>query len=157
MTLVDATPTTDWVYISASPLSADEITAWVSRPECGAVVTFCGTVRSTSPGHDDVLALEYETSPELAEGRIGEVVTEARQRWPSLGAIAIHHRVGRVELGGAAVVVAVSAPHRQEAFEAAQYCIDTVKECVPMWKREFWPGGSAWSEDRRPIIGVQER
>ena len=55
------------------------------------------------------------------------------------------------------MVVAVSAPHRQEAFEAAQYCIDTVKECVPMWKREFWPGGSAWSEDRRPIIGVQER
>jgi molybdopterin synthase catalytic subunit len=157
MTPVAATPPTDWVCISSSPLSADEITSWVSRPECGAVVTFAGTVRNASPGHDDVLALEYETSPELAEGRIAEVVAEARRRWPSLGAIAIHHRVGRVELGATAVVVAVSAPHRQDAFDATQYCIDTVKECVPMWKREFWPGGSAWSEDRRPIIGVQER
>ncbi|MGD0055706.1 MAG: molybdenum cofactor biosynthesis protein MoaE [Acidimicrobiales bacterium] len=149
-------PSTDWISISATALSPDRLSAWVSRPECGAIVTFCGMVRNASPEHDDVTALEYETSTELAQGRVAEVIAEARRRWPALGAVAIHHRIGRVELGECAVVVAVSSPHRQEAFDAALYCIDTIKASVPMWKREFFEGGSAWSGDRRPIIGVQE-
>jgi molybdopterin synthase catalytic subunit len=73
-----------------------------------------------------------------------------------LGAVAIHHRTGRVELSDTAVVVAVSSPHRREAFEAAQFCIDSVKDCVPMWKRELWEGGSAWSQDGRDILSVAE-
>jgi molybdopterin synthase catalytic subunit len=157
MTFVAESSSIDWVCISAHPLSVDEIISWATRPECGAVVTFCGTVRNSSPGRDLVQTLEYETSPELAEGRITDVIAEARRRWPSLGAMAIHHRIGTVELGATAVVVAVSAPHRREAFDAAQYCIDTVKESVPMWKREVWDGGSDWSEDHQPIIGVRER
>lgn len=147
----------DWVYVSSAPLSPDELTKWATRPHCGAVVTFCGTVRNTSTTGHDITSLEYETSSELAERRLAEVVSEARSRWPQLGAIAVHHRIGPVELGGTTVVVAVSSPHRDEAFEAAKYLIDTVKNCVPMWKREVWQGGSAWSEEAHSIVSVQEQ
>jgi molybdopterin synthase catalytic subunit len=146
----------DWVSVSPSPLSSDDLVAWAVRPECGAVVTFCGTARSSSTTGHEIRALEYETSVELAEARIAEVVATARERWPELGAVAIHHRVGVVSLTEPAVVVAVSSPHRQEAFEAARFCIDTVKRCVPMWKREIWEGGSAWSEEAQPILSVED-
>ncbi len=149
--------TREWVLISDDPLAVDELTQWVVRDRCGAVVTFCGTVRNSSSTGHDIVALQYETSTELATSRIGLVVAEARTRWPSIEAVAVHHRVGRVELQGVVVVVAVSAPHRAEAFEAAQYCIDTVKTTVPMWKREIWEGGSHWSEDAQPIVDVQPR
>jgi molybdopterin synthase catalytic subunit len=147
----------DWVYVSASPLSSDELTKWATRPNCGAVVTFCGTVRNSSTTGHEITSLEYETSTELAEGRLLEVVGEARSRWPELGAIAVHHRVGSVELGDTTVVVAVSSAHRLEAFEAAKYLIDTVKISVPMWKREVWEGGSAWSEETHSIVSVQQQ
>ncbi|HWD95611.1 MAG TPA: molybdenum cofactor biosynthesis protein MoaE [Acidimicrobiales bacterium] len=147
---------TDWVSVSASPLSQDDLAAWAVRPDCGAVVTFCGTTRCSSTTGHEIRALEYETSEELAEARIAEVVAQARVRWPEIGAVAIHHRVGLVKLGEPAVVVAVSSPHRREAFEAAQFCIDTVKRCVPMWKREIWDGGSAWSEEAQPLVRVDD-
>jgi molybdopterin synthase catalytic subunit len=147
----------DWVFVTSSPLSADELTKWATRPNCGAVVTFCGTVRNTSTTGNDIISLEYETDVELAETRLAEVVGEARSRWPDIDAVAVHHRLGSVELGGITVVVAVSSPHRQDAFEAAKYLIDTVKNCVPMWKREVWEGGSAWSEEAHDIEGVQKR
>ncbi len=154
---VKLAPNHDWVFVSSSPLSPDELTKWATRPQCGAVVTFCGTVRNTSTTGHDITSLEYETSTELAESRLVAVVGEARSRWPELGAIAVHHRIGPVELGGITVVVAVSSPHRHEAFEAAKYLIDTVKNCVPMWKREVWQGGSAWSEEAHSIESVQKQ
>jgi molybdopterin synthase catalytic subunit len=120
-----STTASTWVAVTESPLSSDELSAWVVRPNCGAVVTFSGVVRDHSRDRDDVLALEYETSTKLAEQRIVEVVDAARERWPSLEAIAIHHRIGRVELSETTVVVAVSSPHRSDAFEAARFCIDT--------------------------------
>lgn len=150
------TPTSDWVRVSEEPLAAEELTTWATRPNCGAVVTFLGVVRDHSDERDGVVALEYETSIELAEGRIREVVAQARKSWPSLEAVAVHHRTGRVELSEPTVVVAVSSPHRDDAFLAARYCIDTVKESVPMWKREHWVGGSAWSEDTSPLLDVRE-
>jgi molybdopterin synthase catalytic subunit len=101
--------------------------------------------------------LEYETSVELAYESIAKVVATARSRWPMLAAVAIHHRIGRVELGETAVIVVVSCPHRREAFEAAQFCIDTLKQSVPMWKRELWDGGSAWSDDSHDILEVPDR
>jgi molybdopterin synthase catalytic subunit len=146
----------DWVSVSSLPLSSDELVAWAVRPECGAVVSFCGTARSSSSTGHDIQALEYETSVELAEARIAEVVASARARWPEIGAVAVHHRVGLVALREPAVVVVVSSPHRQEAFQAAQFCIDTVKRCVPMWKREIWEGGSAWSAEAQPILSVDD-
>ncbi len=146
----------DWIKVTDSPLMPHALTSWATRPECGAVVTFCGTARNSS-GVDHVIeALEYETSIQLAEGRIAQVIELARSRWPVLGAVAIHHRVGLVRLEEPAVVITVSSPHRQAAYEASQFCIDTVKKCVPMWKREIWEGGSAWSEEAQDILSVRD-
>jgi molybdopterin synthase catalytic subunit len=153
---MEPVPTSEWILISSSPLSAANATTWATRADCGAVVTFCGTARNNSSDHDEVLALEYETNDELAERSIREIIDAARISWPHLGAVAIHHRIGRVLLTETATVVAVSAPHRQEAFAAAQFCIDTLKESVPMWKREFWRGGSTWSSDAQTILKVRE-
>ncbi|MGA2970533.1 MAG: molybdenum cofactor biosynthesis protein MoaE [Acidimicrobiales bacterium] len=153
---MESTPTLDWVSVASTPLSSAELTTWATRANCGAVVTFCGVVRDNSHDLENVEALEYETDVHLAEGRIADVIAEARIRWPHLGAVAIHHRMGRVELSEPAVVIVVSAPHRGPAFEAAAFCIDAVKSCVPMWKRELWRGGSAWSEEGRAIMKVQD-
>jgi molybdopterin synthase catalytic subunit len=147
-----STSASTWVAVTEAALSSDELSAWVVRPNCGAIVTFSGVVRDHSRSHDDVLALEYETSTKLAEQRIHEIVAVVRKRWPSLEAVAIHHRIGRVELSETTVIVAVSSPHRSDAFDAARFCIDTLKETVPMWKREFWEGGSAWSEETSPLL-----
>lgn len=153
---MNSTPTPDWVSVTPSPLSPDELSSWVGRPSSGAIVTFCGTVRNSSTTGHDIVSLEYETSRELAERRILDVIGVARTRWPALGGVAIHHRVGHIELGGVAVVVAVSSPHREEAFEAAKFCIDAVKKSVPMWKREVWEGGSTWSEEASDIVNARD-
>jgi molybdopterin synthase catalytic subunit len=149
---MSAPRTSTWVSVTEARLSSEELSAWAVRPNCGAVVTFSGVVRDHSHARDAVSALEYETSAELAERRINEIVAVARERWPSLEAVAIHHRIGQIELSEAAVVVAVSSPHRADAFDAARFCIDTLKQTVPMWKREHWAGGSAWSEETSPLL-----
>lgn len=148
--------TSDWISITENPLSPDELASWVIRPNCGAVVTFSGVVRDHSSSRDNVIALEYETDSELAEQRLRDVVDEMRKRWPALERVAVHHRIGRVELSVSTVVVAVSAPHRDVAFDAARYCIDTLKVTVPMWKRELWDGGSAWSDETSPIGNARD-
>lgn len=146
----------DWVAVTPEPLEPDDLGRWVTRPECGAIVTFCGTARSHSTVEHEIIELEYESDVALAEERIRRVVAAARERWPVLGALAIHHRVGTVAVREPAVVVAVSSPHRGEAFAAAQFCIDAVKRTVPMWKREVWLGGSAWSREAHDIVEVGE-
>lgn len=146
----------DWIAVSENPLACEDIAAWVSRPHCGAVVTFLGTARSSSTTGHDIIELVYETSESLATTRMAEVVRVARERWPSVVAVALHHRVGSVALEQPAVVVAVSAPHRHEAFEAARYCIDAVKKSVPMWKREVWEGGSAWSQEAQTMVEARD-
>ncbi|HEY5121805.1 MAG TPA: molybdenum cofactor biosynthesis protein MoaE [Acidimicrobiales bacterium] len=153
---MNSTPVLDWVSVTPSPLSPDALSTWACRPTCGAVVTFSGNVRSSSTTGHDIVSLEYETSEGLAERRITDIIGVMRSRWPELGAVAVHHRIGKVELGGVAVVVAVSSPHRQEAFDAAKFCIDAVKTAVPMWKREVWEGGSIWSEEASDIVSVQD-
>lgn len=149
-----ATLERDWIAISGVDLSVSDVQAWAVRDGCGAVVTFCGTVRNSSSTGHEILALEYETDERLATARIAEVVAEARRRWPDVDAVAVHHRTGWVDLGGVVVIVAVSSPHRAEAFDAAEFCIDTVKTTVPMWKREHWEGGSTWSQEATPIAAV---
>jgi molybdopterin synthase catalytic subunit len=146
----------DWVEVSATPLRPEVLAEWATRPEFGAVVSFSGTARRSSLSGHDITELEYETSVDLATQRIHEVIAAARERWPQIGAVAIHHRIGRVALEQSAVVIVVASPHRREAFEAAQYCIDTVKKCVPMWKREVWLGGSAWSQEAHDIVSVSD-
>lgn len=133
-----------WLGLSASPLPLEAVSTWVVRPDCGAVVVFVGTVRDHAEGAEHVTSLDYEAYPEQVEPRLAAVADQARQRWPDLARLALLHRVGHLEVTEAAVVVAASAPHRQEAFEAARFCIDTVKASVPIWKKQTSAQGQAW-------------
>jgi molybdopterin synthase catalytic subunit len=135
----------EWIAISRGELPVDAAWKWAGVPECGGIVTFCGTVRDHSDGRVGVTSLEYEAYEEHVVPRLTDVATAARVRWPEIGRLALLHRVGRLEVGEVAVVVAVSTPHRGEAFAAAQFCIDTLKHTIPIWKRETWEGGSDWS------------
>jgi molybdopterin synthase catalytic subunit len=136
----------NWIAITDQALAIDAVLAWVARPDCGAIVSFAGTVRDHSDGRPSVTSLEYEVYPEHAVPRLETVAASARARWPMIGRLAMLHRVGRLDVGQVSVVVAVSTPHRAEAFDAAEYCIDTLKHSVPVWKRETWAGGTDWSE-----------
>lgn len=126
-------------------LTRDEIdyrllTEKVRRGECGAVVTFLGTVRDLT-GDRVTVALDYEAYPAMAEKKMREIETDAHGRWP-IGEVAIAHRLGRLEVGDISVAVAVSSPHRAQAFEACRHIIDRLKELVPIWKKENWADGS---------------
>ena len=154
--VVDSTTDSDSVLVSHFPLDASGLTSWATRRGCGAVVSFSGIARESSTVDHVIQALEYDASVELAQERIAQIVGAARLRWPELGAIGIHHRVGLVAVGEPAVVIVVSSPHRHAAYEASQFCIDSVKKCVPMWKREIWEGGSAWSETVHDLLSVHD-
>lgn len=119
--------------------------AEVSRPDSGATALFLGTARNHSPGKHGVTHLEYEAYESQVEAKIDEIVDEAVAKWPVL-AVVVEHRTGRVEVGEASVAVAVATAHREDAFAAAQFLIDTLKERAPIWKREHWPGGAEWVE-----------
>jgi molybdopterin synthase catalytic subunit len=103
-----------------------------------------------------VRGMTYEAYEEAATRRFGEIAAEARGRWPDVDRLALLHRVGELALSDTSVVVVASAPHRAEAFEAARFCIDTLKETAPIWKREHWDGGSDWAEQSQPIRPVRE-
>jgi molybdopterin synthase catalytic subunit len=143
-----------WVALSALPLPVEAATSWVVRPDCGASVVFTGTARDHAPGRPGVHRLEYEAYEEHAVARMEAVVAEARHRWPAIGRVALLHRTGEVGLGQAAVVVAVAAPHRTEAFEAARFAIDELKRTVPIWKREAWQGGESWGLEAQHLTEV---
>ncbi|MDQ3304636.1 MAG: molybdenum cofactor biosynthesis protein MoaE [Actinomycetota bacterium] len=135
-----------WVALCDGPLPVTSVTEWVGdRPDCGGVVVFSGLVRDHAEGRSGVSGLEYEAYAEQVEPRLAVVAEEARLRWPDLGRLALLHRVGWLGIGEAAVVVAASAPHRGHAFDGARFCIDTLKESVPIWKKETWAGGSDWA------------
>ena len=128
--------------LSEEPLSLDAVVAEVARDQAGAVATFIGTTRVSSRGRT-VTHLEYEAYAGMAEQVMAEIADDLRERY-DLCAIAIHHRTGRVEVGEPSVVIAVSAPHRQDALDACKDAIDTLKERVPLWKKEVYEGGEAW-------------
>jgi molybdopterin synthase catalytic subunit len=133
------------VVVSDAPIDPARLLALVSRPDSGATVLFLGTVRDHSSGKSGVTHLDYEVYSELVESKIVEVVAEASNRWPVL-AVAVEHRSSRVELGEISVAVAVATAHRADAFDAGEYVIDQLKAKAPIWKKEFWPGGSEWSQ-----------
>jgi molybdopterin synthase catalytic subunit len=114
----------------------------VRRDSYGAVVSFIGTVRGISGGKE-VQHLEFEALPPMAERKLKEIVEEIESRW-GLKDIAISHRIGRIEVGEVIIVIAIGAPHRQEAFEACQFAIDRLKEIVPIWKKEVYKDGEEW-------------
>jgi MoaE-MoaD fusion protein len=128
--------------IQTEPLSLDEVVDEVRSDRAGGIATFVGTTRVQSRGRT-VLHLDYEAYEEMAEQVMSELAAELKTRY-DLCEIAIHHRVGRVEIGEASVVIAVSAPHRQDALAACKDAIDTLKERVPLWKKEVYEGGEEW-------------
>jgi molybdopterin synthase catalytic subunit len=146
----------DWLAITDAPLPVEAATTWVTTPASGAVVTFLGVARDHSVDRPGVHRLAYEAYEEAVVRVFGEIVGAARGRWPELERIALMHRTGDLAVSDAAVVVAVSAPHRPEAFEAARFCIDTLKESAPIWKREDWDGGSDWGLDAQGLRPVDE-
>jgi MoaE-MoaD fusion protein len=128
--------------VSEEPLSLDAVVGEVADESAGAVATFLGTVRRESRGRT-VLYLEYEAYAEMAEGVMAQIAADLEQRY-DLWAVAIHHRVGRVEIGEASVAIAVSAPHREDALAACKEAIDTLKQTVPLWKKEVYEDGEEW-------------
>lgn len=130
------------IEITRNPIEPQAIVNKVRKSAYGAVVTFLGTIRDNSEGKK-VLHLEYDAYPEMAKKKLGEVAAEIKARW-GLEDVAIVHRIGRIEVGDIALVIAIGAPHRREAFQACQYAIDRIKEVVPIWKKEFYDEGSAW-------------
>ena len=129
------------IALTREPLDPAALLASVQNPLCGASVLFLGTVRELT-GTERTAFLDYEAYVPMAEKKLAEVAAAARERW-SVRRVGIVHRLGRMGIGEAAVAVAVSAPHRAEAFAAAAWIMDTVKELVPIWKRENAPDGSA--------------
>jgi molybdopterin synthase catalytic subunit/molybdopterin converting factor small subunit len=128
--------------VTDEPLSLAAVVDEVADESAGAVATFLGTVRRESRGRT-VLYLEYEAYPEMAEDVMAQLAADLEQRY-DLWAVAIHHRVGRVEIGEASVAIAVSAAHRQDALAACKDAIDTLKQTVPLWKKEVYEGGEEW-------------
>ncbi len=130
------------IELTDEPLNAETLAQAVMRPSDGGLVVFSGVVRNHS---DDraVRYLVYEAYREMALPKLEQVALEAQERWP-MANVAMAHRVGRMEIGETSVIVAASAPHRAEAFEAGRYAIDRLKEIVPIWKKEFFEEGENW-------------
>jgi MoaE-MoaD fusion protein len=128
--------------VTKGPLSLDAVVAEVADERAGAVATFTGTVRRESRGRE-VTRLEYEAYAEMAEDVMAQLARDLLERY-ELCAVAMHHRVGTLGIGEASVVIAVSAPHRQDALAACKDAIDTLKETVPLWKKEVYEGGEEW-------------
>ncbi len=143
-----------WLGLTPDPLPVGQVLQWAGRPDCGAVVVFSGNARDHAEGRLGVIALDYEAYETQVVPRLERLAEEARRRWPDLGRVALIHRTGSLSIGDSAVVVAVSSPHRDVAFEAARWCIDTLKSTVPIWKSEMWNGGESWGADAQHVVDV---
>ena len=115
---------------------------FVTNDNCGGIATFVGTVRNQTKGKP-VVRLEFEAYAPMAIKEMEKIDLQAKKKW-NCEAVAIHHRVGILNIKEIAVVIAVATPHRKAAFEACQYCIDTLKETVPIWKKEIFEDGEIW-------------
>ena len=139
-----AAPSAGDVYrVVDSPLSPDAIAMTVDEPGAGGIVIFSGVVRNQTDGRP-VKFLEYEAHTAMAEAKIREIGQAIRARWAGVRRVAILHRIGRLEIGESSVLIAVSAAHRGDAFEACRYAIDTLKRTVPVWKKEHFEDGEVW-------------
>jgi molybdopterin synthase catalytic subunit len=129
------------IRLTNEPIAPADMLAEVHSDAAGAVVLFLGTTRESTAGRATE-SLDYECYPEMARAKLAELESEARRRWPLVGC-AIVHRLGHLEIGAASVAIAVSSPHRDAAFAAGQWLIDSLKQVVPIWKRENWADGSS--------------
>ena len=136
------------IQMVRSPIQIERLINQLQQPEDGAVVVFDGIVRNHSQGRK-TLYLEYEGYEPMALKKMKEIEESARNRWP-VNRIGIVHRLGRLEIGEASVVIVVTSAHRKAAFEACQHVIDTLKKTVPIWKKEFFADGEVWVEGEVP-------
>ncbi|WP_326594844.1 molybdenum cofactor biosynthesis protein MoaE [Streptomyces sp. NBC_01803] len=141
-----------WFDLVEDPISHEEVRTWLTTPACGAVVCFAGVVRDHSMGHSGVTSIAYESYSQAVMPRLARIVERAIVAWPETERAAIVHRTGLVALGEGAVVVGASAPHRGTAFDVARFCIDVVKETLPIWKLENADEASGWA-----LTGVEAR
>ena len=130
------------INITSEPLNVSGSLQWIQAPDCGAINAFIGTVRDASKGRS-VSALEFEAYEKMAMSELFKIAEEAKRKW-SLNRVLIHHRIGTLLVGEIAVLILVSCPHRNESFESCSYIIDTLKQTVPIWKKEIYEDGSTW-------------
>ncbi len=144
-----AAPAGDWIQLRTDLLDASSAVAFVTTSAAGGINVFIGTTREeTHPDGRRLLALDYEAYDAMALKQMRDLAARARERWP-IARLALLHRTGRVSLGEPSVIIAVSAPHRSESFEACRWLIDTLKVDVPIWKKEVWDDGSrTWVDPR---------
>jgi molybdopterin synthase catalytic subunit len=132
----------DHFSLTFAPLSLEEVYLLADAPENGAIVMMSGTVRNQTDGNS-VSFLEYQAYEPMAIAIFQQIATQIRYHWPNTNRVIIKHRIGRLQIGEISVLIAVGCPHRQEAFEACQYAIDTLKHNAPIWKKEHWSDGSS--------------
>ncbi|MCX2740949.1 molybdenum cofactor biosynthesis protein MoaE [Pontibacter anaerobius] len=130
------------IHISEDSLSIPACIDWVMSPQCGGIDVFIGTVRNATKGRQ-VLRLEFEAYQKMALKEMRKIAEQALEKWP-VEKVLIHHRTGVLQVGEVPVVIAVAAAHRAAAFEACRYIIDTLKQTVPIWKKEFFEDGEVW-------------
>ena len=133
--------------VTDKPLEPERLFHHVRQDAAGAVVLFYGVVRDNNLGRN-VEYLEYEAYTEMATKVMTQLVGELREKW-EITNVAIQHRTGRLEIGETSLLVAVSSPHRREAFEAGHWLVDRFKDVVPVWKKEVFEGGEEWIEGDR--------
>ncbi|KAF0434228.1 Molybdopterin biosynthesis MoaE [Gigaspora margarita] len=132
----------DFIKLTSDPLVLQDIVDLVKDDQAGAISTFCGTT------HKTVVRLEYESYIPMAEKEISSIITDVRTKW-QLMKVAVYHRLGIVPVGETSVIIAVSSVHRHESLKAAEWLIDTLKEKVPIWKKEIYNDGSSWKENTK--------
>lgn len=130
--------------ITTAPLAYEAIVRELDATGIGAVAVFLGLVRDHNKGRK-VLFLDYEAYEPLARRGLDLIVAEAQEKWPAVR-LAIHHRIGRMDIGEASVAIAAASPHRADAFAASRYAIERIKQIVPIWKHEYFEGGDVWIE-----------
>lgn len=147
----ESTTATTWLRLETAPIDEAAVATFCRRPSVGAVVTFAGTVRDHAEGLHGIIALHYEVALALAAARLEAIAERAFDDVRELQALAVHHRLGRVPLGEAAVVVAAAAAHRDAAFDAARFVIEAVKVAVPLVKQELTEVGARWAPSATPL------
>ncbi|HLR02793.1 MAG TPA: molybdenum cofactor biosynthesis protein MoaE [Virgibacillus sp.] len=141
-------------WITDEPIVIDDVIEKVVRREAGAVNTFIGTVREFT-NNKQTLFLEYQAYESMAEKKLTEITEEITEKWGNAHA-AIAHRIGRLDISDVAVVIAVSTPHRKDAFEASRYGIERLKQIVPIWKKEHWKDGTSWIGDQQHTTSYEK-
>jgi molybdopterin synthase catalytic subunit len=139
--------------VTKEPLDLQALVRYVTDPEAGAIATFIGTTRNNNEGRK-VIALDYEAYPEMAEKELARLGEEAKRKW-KIERMAIVHRIGPVQITEPSVIIAVSAAHRDDAFQACRFAIEEIKKSVPIWKKEVFEGGEIWigTQSGQPLPG----